>query len=376
VRQRGSSFVLPPGAGARIDCGQTSFFVGATTCPRPLPTPLAAWRWSEQMYTAGAAAALGLFLLMLFSVPADARSLSIDVLDRDSRFLPFNYKPPVPQDEPLPDFLQKSTGAQGGTGTRHKLDEGKMGDKAAPKQNKLYAIKGPKDNRDLHLAKTQAIEAAANAGILGVLKRDPRGGVLASIFGRDEALGKDVADVLGGLVGNEIGAAYGVGGLGVLGTGAGGGGTGEGTVGTGHLGTIGKGGGRGDRAGYGDGMGGLRTRQARPPDILMGHATVRGSLDKEIIRRIIRKHVNEVKFCYEQELTKKPSLAGRIQVQFAINGAGQVISSVMQSSTMGNARVEGCVVQAVKRWPFPQPLGGGLVIVSYPFVLAPAGAGV
>jgi hypothetical protein len=40
---------------------------------------------------------------------------------------------------------------------------------------------------------------------------------------------------------------------------------------------------------------------------------------------------------------------------------------------MGNSAVEGCMVQAVRRWQFPAPDGGGLVLVSYPFVLAPAG---
>ena len=51
----------------------------------------------------------------------------------------------------------------------------------------------------------------------------------SSIFGRDTALGNGATDVLGGLIGNQIGEAYGVGGLGMVGTGAGGGGTGEGT---------------------------------------------------------------------------------------------------------------------------------------------------
>lgn len=100
-----------------------------------------------------------------------------------------------------------------------------------------------------------------------------------------------------------------------------------------------------------------------------------GSVDKEIIRRIIRRHINEVKYCYEQELTKKPDLGGRIMVQFTIAASGQVIASVLQNSTMGNARVENCTVQAVRRWEFPKPLGGGIVIVSYPFVLTPAGGG-
>jgi hypothetical protein len=60
-------------------------------------------------------------------------------------------------------------------------------------------------------------------------------------------------------------------------------------------------------------------------------------------------------------------------VQFTIAASGQVIASVLQYSTIANARVENCVVQAVKRWEFPKPLGGGIVIVSYPFVLTPNG---
>jgi hypothetical protein len=41
---------------------------------------------------------------------------------------------------------------------------------------------------------------------------------------------------------------------------------------------------------------------------------------------------------------------------------------------MGNAPVENCIVQAVRRWDFPTPSGGGMTIVSYPFVLVPAGS--
>ena len=80
-----------------------------------------------------------------------------------------------------------------------------------------------------------------------------------------------------------------------------------------------------------------------------------------------------MKYCYEQELTRKPTLGGRVVVNFAIAGTGQVLTSVLQSSTMANASVENCTVQAVKRWQFPAPEGGGLVTVTYPFVLSPAG---
>ncbi len=375
IAQRGSSFSLPQGARAKLDCGETSFLVTATARPRALEVPFLTWRWDEQVYTIGSAVALGLFLLMIFSVPPDPKSLSLDLFNSDNRFVKFLIKPPEEKEEEIPDWLKSNKNEeQGGKGKRHKGEEGKMGKKTSKNKEGLYGLKGPKDNPDPHLAKKLAEEQAKNAGILGVLKMN-EGSHIASIFGRDSALGNDAEDVLGGLIGNQIGEAYGVGGLGLVGTGSGGGGTGEGTIGLGNLGTIGKGGGGGNGSGYGRGAGGLGGRRAHAPDVIPGSANVRGSLDKEIIRRIIRRHINEVKYCYEQELTKKPDLGGRIMVQFTIAASGQVIASVLQNSTMGNARVENCTVQAVRRWEFPKPLGGGIVIVSYPFVLTPAGGG-
>lgn len=76
--------------------------------------------------------------------------------------------------------------------TRSRGEEGKAG---APKASgKLYAMRGPREAVPLR---------------------------------------SDDADVWGGLVGSEIGEAYGVGGLGLVGTGRGGGGTGDGTIGLG-----------------------------------------------------------------------------------------------------------------------------------------------
>jgi TonB family protein len=111
--------------------------------------------------------------------------------------------------------------------------------------------------------------------------------------------------------------------------------------------------------------------RATGPDAIPGIGSVRGSLDKEIIRRIVRRHLNEVRYCYEQALAAHPSLTGRLVVQFTIAPTGLVLASVLQSSSLGVVSVDICVVQAVKRWEFPQPKGGGLVMVSYPFQLTP-----
>jgi TonB family protein len=199
-----------------------------------------------------------------------------------------------------------------------------------------------------------------------------------SVFAEGSALGSESENVMGALVAGPAGVAYGHCGFGSAGTGAGDAGTGEGTMGGGGplptFGSFGGGGKEGWR--YGQGVGTLAMRHhPRGPEIIPGIVSVRGTLDREIIRRTIRRHINEIRFCYEQELSTHRNLAGRMVVQFSIAGSGQVLASVMQSSTLGNARVENCAVLAVRRWDFPKPDGGGLVMVSYPFVFAPAGGG-
>jgi hypothetical protein len=94
---------------------------------------------------------------------------------------------------------------------------------------------------------------------------------------------------------------------------------------------------------------------------------VRGSLSAEIVRRIVRRHLNEIQYCYVKELSAWPTLRGELVVQFSIAVTGQVVASKIQRSTLSNTRVETCVSQAVRRWLFPKPKGGGLVTVSYPF---------
>jgi TonB family protein len=358
----------------KLDVGESTFLINSVAPARRVWSPfMERVDWSAQVFNGMSFAAHALILFLVFSVPPDARSLSLDLFNTDNKFVKILIKPPEQKEDQIPDWLKKKgPEEQGGKGQKHKGEEGKMGSKKSKKKTGLYGLKGPKDNPDPHLAKRLAEDAAKDAGVLGLLK-SASGSHIASIFGRDTALGTDAEDALGGLIGNQIGEAYGVGGLGLVGTGRGGGGTGEGTIGLGTLGTIGKGGGGGSGAGYGRGVGQLRGRRAGVPRVVAGRAEVRGSLDKEIIRRIIRRHINEVKYCYEKELSATPNLNGRVMIQFTISATGQVVASVVQNSTVGNRTVEGCIAQAVRRWMFPKPKGGGIVIVSYPFVLRSAG---
>ncbi|MCY1055926.1 AgmX/PglI C-terminal domain-containing protein [Nannocystis sp. SCPEA4] len=215
--------------------------------------------------------------------------------------------------------------------------------------------------------------ASRQAGILGTMSQES-GHFLASPYGGAFAVGNDDADVWGGLTGTEVGESYGVGGLGLVGTGRGGGGTGEGTIGLGNTGLIGRGGGGGTGSGYGRGAGaGFGGRGTRVPMVRQAKAEVQGALDKDIIRRIVRAHINEIRYCYNQALARDPNAKGRVAIQFVIGGTGKVPSAVVSESTMRDARAGTCMAQAVRRWTFPKPQGGGSVTVTYPFILESGG---
>jgi TonB family protein len=102
--------------------------------------------------------------------------------------------------------------------------------------------------------------------------------------------------------------------------------------------------------------------------VVPGALQVRGGLPKDIIRRIVRRHLNELTFCYETELVKKPALAGRVDIQLSISGQGAVTASIVARSTTYDASLDGCIARALRLLEFPKPKYG-VVAVTYPFVL-------
>jgi TonB family protein len=370
-------YPLPPGATARVQYRGFTFIIKPMSAARRVGiggSPQL--NLKEYIWTlASMAFHIGLLLLFYF-LPPRSSSLSLDLLNADSRLVKYLIEPPETEEQETPEWLDdsKMDDEEGGKGKRHKDEEGQMGKKDEKKTKNKFGIEGPQDNEDPHMAREEAKEMAANAGIIGVLKASVGAwNSPTSPYGRDSALGNDAMSALGALMGDQIGSNFGFGGLGLRGTGRGGGGTGEGTIGLGNIGTIGHGAGGGTGSGYGRGAGGFHGREARVPFIRSGKADVRGSLSKEVIRRIIHRHINEVRFCYEQELNQRPDLQGRVSVKFIISPTGAVQTAALAASTISNGKVEQCVVEAVRRWTFPSPEGGGIVVVTYPFVLEQTG---
>ena len=118
---------------------------------------------------------------------------------------------------------------------------------------------------------------------------------------------------------------------------------------------------------------GVGKYKSRKPRVFMSRANVTGGLDAATIRRVIRRHLSEIQYCYVTVgLPSNPNLNGMVKVSFTISPTGLVGSVQTASSTLGSPRTEACIKSAVRRWRFPKP-EGSMPFVTYPFHFRPKG---
>ena len=292
---------------------------------------------------------LAMVLVLFLNSPPPSESEIMEVPDR---FVEMLLEQPEP--EPQKEKNKPDANPDAGEGAKAKKEEGKVGKKDA----KMEKAKGNK----VELQKKKLdTEVAENAGVLGAL-RD--GGELDGVFGSSN-LSSDLAGGIGGLIGAK-GTQIGSGGLGARGSGLGGGGT---AAGLGGLGTKGRGSGA---SGYGSGGGNFGAKGEGGIGRIGGDPIILGALDKSLIDAVIKKHMNQIRYCYQRELPKNPTLGGKVTVKFVISKTGSVSKASTKSSTLSNSAVEGCINSRFMRFKFPEPKGGGIVIVSYPFIFQPS----
>jgi TolA-binding protein len=98
-----------------------------------------------------------------------------------------------------------------------------------------------------------------------------------------------------------------------------------------------------------------------------GDPIILGALDKSLIDAVIKRHRNQIRYCYRRQLTRNPNLAGKITFEFVIAKDGTVSKASIKDSSMGDGTVEQCITERVLRMKFPAPKGGGVINVTYPF---------
>jgi len=95
-----------------------------------------------------------------------------------------------------------------------------------------------------------------------------------------------------------------------------------------------------------------------------GPTVVNGRLPPEVIQRIVRQNFGRFRLCYEAALRKKPKLAGDVVLRFVIARDGNVSSANDHASTIADPYMVACVLRSFGSLSFPQP-EGGIVTVTY-----------
>jgi hypothetical protein len=279
-----------------------------------------------------------MFALVMYFSPRPPENDLIDIPDRFVDLL-------IDKEEEKKKEKKPARDPDAGEGEKAKKEEGKVGKKDAKKM-KAKGNKVDMKERDKKIAESAGIFSEEGLD-MGGANLDP-----------------DLAGAIGGAIGAK-GVQFGSGGLGSRGGGFGGGGTAEGL---GGMGTKGMGAGR---SGYGKGGGDMGPKGEGGIGTVGGDPIIVGSLDRSLIDAVIKRHMNQIRYCYQRELTKNPNLAGKVGIKFVIAKDGSVSKANPYEDTMTNPAVSSCIVGRFMRMTFPKPKGGGIVIVKYPFLFSP-----
>jgi TonB family protein len=300
----------------------------------------------------------GLALLWaIFMTDVNAESLSEDLFKNPQRFTRLMIKPPEKE-------MKKRL--------KDKLKE-------QPLREDPYARARVDDKLQFGAGKHESDrKKAMGSGLLAILGGGSAiggaDGSIANVFGGG-GLGTNINQALGSLRDSSgISDSHGVGGMGTRGLGPGG----AGGLGLGGLGTRGGGRGRGGHGGHGQGGYGainLGSRGKSEIRVIPGKTIITGSCERAVIGPVIGRHANEIRYCYEMALGGDPNLAGKVSVSFTIDPAGTVSDATLAQSTLSNNSVEQCILTRVRRWKFPEPKGGGVCVINYPWVFKAAGTG-
>lgn len=95
---------------------------------------------------------------------------------------------------------------------------------------------------------------------------------------------------------------------------------------------------------------------------------VLGSMDPELLRKILREYLPQFRHCYQKELEHHSNeISGVIDLKFRIGATGKATKVNIQTQNASFSRKgTGCMSSVLKLIDFPRPKGGGVVDVKQP----------
>ena len=113
---------------------------------------------------------------------------------------------------------------------------------------------------------------------------------------------------------------------------------------------------------------GLASKSGFDSSYLEPKTVVLGSMDPELLRKILREYIPQFRHCYQQELIgHSDKIKGVIDLNFTISAAGKVSKyNIRVKDAQFSQKGVGCMGQVLGLIDFPKPKGGGVVDVRQP----------
>lgn len=113
---------------------------------------------------------------------------------------------------------------------------------------------------------------------------------------------------------------------------------------------------------------GLANKKGIDSAFVQSDTVILGSIDPEILRKILGEYLAQFKFCYQQELQEQSEkIKGIVDLNFRIEGDGKVSKvNIKSAQTKFSEKGIGCMSNILRMIDFPKPKGGGLVDVRQP----------
>ena len=113
---------------------------------------------------------------------------------------------------------------------------------------------------------------------------------------------------------------------------------------------------------------GLSSKKGMDTSFIQTKTVVLGSMDPELLRKILQRYLPQFRHCYQQELANNSEdIKGIVDLQFEIAGSGRVGSiNIKAKDNRFSKKGTDCMGKVLSIIDFPKPKGGGRVAVRQP----------
>jgi len=122
-----------------------------------------------------------------------------------------------------------------------------------------------------------------------------------------------------------------------------------------------------DYSGTLKGKGGLSSKKGFDTSYIEAKTVVLGSMDPELLRKILREYIPQFRHCYQKELLTNDQIKGILDLNFRILGNGKVSNiDILAKDAKFSKGGSDCMAGVLNLIDFPKPQGGGVVDIRQP----------